>query len=289
MISQLLRRRRFGLTAAVWAVAALALPATLKADPPAVAPPTALPRAHAHNDYEHPRPLLDALDHGFCSVEADIWLVDGALLVAHDRDEVNPDRTLQALYLDPLRDRVKANAGVVHPGGPGFTLLVDIKSDAEPTYQVLRGVLAGYDGLFTRFTATATTPGPVTVVLSGNRPTATVAAESSRLCAIDGRLPDLTADPPPSVHLVPLVSQSWSPTFHYFEDGVLPEPDRAKLRDLVALAHSQGRRLRFWATPDQPFAWKELHDAGVDLINTDNLPGLRAFLTSPGSAGLRQP
>jgi hypothetical protein len=100
---------------------------------------------------------------------------------------------------------------------------------------VLRGVLAGYDGLFTRFTATATTPGPVTVILSGNRPTATVAAETTRLCAIDGRLPDLTAEPPPSVHLMPLVSQSWSPTFHYFEDGVLPEPDRAKLRDLVAL------------------------------------------------------
>lgn len=24
-----------------------------------------LERAHAHNDYEHPRPLADALDHGF--------------------------------------------------------------------------------------------------------------------------------------------------------------------------------------------------------------------------------
>ena len=43
-----------------------------------------LAQAHAHNDYEHPRPLLDALDHGFTSVEADVWLVDGELLVAHD-------------------------------------------------------------------------------------------------------------------------------------------------------------------------------------------------------------
>ena len=35
---------------------------------------TAVPlaRAHAHNDYEHPRPLRDALDHGFTSVEADV-------------------------------------------------------------------------------------------------------------------------------------------------------------------------------------------------------------------------
>ena len=49
-----------------------------------------LPKAHAHNDYEHKCPLLDALDHGFCGVEADIYLVDGTLLVAHDRKDLKP-------------------------------------------------------------------------------------------------------------------------------------------------------------------------------------------------------
>lgn len=256
---------------------ALAIAGLVIATPPPQSP-TPLPRAHAHNDYEHPRPLLDALDQGFCSVEADIWLVDGALLVAHDREKVKPEATLEALYLDPLHQRVRHNAGSVHPGAPGFTLLIDLKSEAEATYAVLRRALERYDGLFTRFTPTSTTPGPVTVILSGNRPTATVAAESARWCAIDGRLPDLTAQPLPSVHLMPLVSQSWSPTFHYFVDGVLPEPDRVKLRETVALAHRQGRRIRFWGIPDQRFAWKELHEAGVDLINTDNLAGLREFL-----------
>ena len=78
-----------------------------------------LEKAHAHNDYEHERPLEDALAEGFCSVEADIWLVDGALLVAHDRDEVKDGRTLERLYLDPLKARVEANGGRVYPGGPG--------------------------------------------------------------------------------------------------------------------------------------------------------------------------
>jgi len=245
--------------------------------PPAVTP---LPRAHAHNDYEHPRPLIDALDHGFCSVEADIWLVEGALLVAHDLKDVHPLRTLQALYLEPLRQRVQAGQGAVIAGADGFTLLVDLKSEAEATYRVLRRVLDDYHTILTRFTATTTTPGPVTVILSGNRPIATVAAEESRRCAIDGRLPDLTADPLPSVHLMPLVSQSWAPTFHYFVDGELPDADRVRLREVVSLAHAQGRRIRFWAVPDQAFAWSELHDAGVDLINTDNLAGLRDFLTT---------
>ena len=58
----------------------------------------------------------------------------------------------------------------------------------------------------------------------------------------------------------------------------MPEADRNKLKAIVDRAHAQGRKLRFWATPDTPEAWKTLRDAGVDLINTDNLDGLQKFL-----------
>src|SRR5689334_899956 len=82
------------------------------------AQPKPLTNVHAHNDYEHPHPLFDALDHGFCSVEADIYLVERQLLVAHNRSEVKPGRTLQTLYLDPLRERVRRNGRHVYPNGP---------------------------------------------------------------------------------------------------------------------------------------------------------------------------
>ena len=62
-----------------------------------------LPNAHAHNDYWHKRPLFDAVDRGFTSVEADVFTIDGSLLVGHARDELRPDRTLESLYLAPLR------------------------------------------------------------------------------------------------------------------------------------------------------------------------------------------
>src|SRR3954467_9283840 len=101
------------------------------------AEPKPLPQAHAHNDYEHARPLLDALDHGFCSVEADIWLTPDGLLVAHDRKDIKPGRTLEALYLDPLRERVKANGGRVYRERPAFSLLIDVKTDADATYAAL--------------------------------------------------------------------------------------------------------------------------------------------------------
>jgi hypothetical protein len=66
-----------------------------------------LPGAHAHNDYKHARPLLDALAHGFASVEADVFLVDGELLVGHDPSELRSGRTLTSLYLEPLRNRIR--------------------------------------------------------------------------------------------------------------------------------------------------------------------------------------
>jgi hypothetical protein len=74
-------------------------------------PVKALRGAHAHNDYEHERPLIDALAHGFQSVEADVFLVEGKLLVAHNLKDVKEDRTFEGLYLDPLLSRVKANQG----------------------------------------------------------------------------------------------------------------------------------------------------------------------------------
>src|SRR5438105_13613653 len=155
------------------------------------AAPLPLRHAHAHNDYEHARPLFDALEQGFCSVEADIYLVDGQLLGAHDRDKVSPARTLEALYLDPLRERVKKNGGKVFPNGPDVTLLIDVKSDAEQTYAALRKVLEGYAEMLTTFHTNTIQTNAITIIISGNRAQSTLAKEPFRRAAIDGRLPDL--------------------------------------------------------------------------------------------------
>ena len=237
-----------------------------------------LPQAHAHNDYEHKRPLLDALDHGFCSVEADIYFTNGALLVAHEADKVDPKRTLEALYLDPLRLRVKQNGGYVYSNGPSLMLLIDFKTEAKSTYAALRPVLEKYREMLTQFTSGETRTGAVTVVLSGNRPINTVAAERERLVGIDGRLPDL--DESPSPHLVPLVSDNWTKYFQWRGQGALSESERSKLKAFVGRAHAEGRKIRFWAVPDTEAGWRVMREGGVDLINTDDLAGLQKFLST---------
>ncbi len=235
-----------------------------------------LAKAHAHNDYLHARPLLDALDHGFTNVEADIFLVDGKLLVAHERKDLKPERTLQTLYLDPLRKRVADNGGSVFPGGGSFTLLIDIKSAAEPTYAALAKVLAGYADIVSVVRGSKLVRKAVDVVISGNRPREGMEAEVVRYAGLDGRLSDLDSEI--SADFVPLISDNWALAFKWRGEGPISDVERAKLTQAVEKAHAHGRRIRFWATPDRPSVWRELYDRDVDLINTDDLPGLEKFL-----------
>jgi hypothetical protein len=240
-----------------------------------------LARAHAHNDYEHDRPLHDALAHGFTSVEADIFLVDDDLYVAHTAREIAPDRTLQSLYLDPLRERIRQNGGRVHPNGPRFTLLIDIKSVAVPTYKTLDRILAEYRDVFTCFGPDGVIDRPVLAIVSGNRPRELMESPALRCACYDGRLSDLQSDAP--ADLIPLISDHWTRHFAWRGTGEMPAEQRDKLREIIRTAHRKGRRVRFWATPDNPSPardaiWRELVAAGVDLINTDDLEGLQQFL-----------
>jgi hypothetical protein len=220
--------------------------------------------------------LLDALDHGFTSVEADIFLVGGKLLVAHTKDELKPDRTLESLYLDPLRKRVRAGNGKVYRDGGPFYLLIDIKSDAEPTYAVLTKVLASYSDMTSVVRDGKLEPRAVNVIVSGNRPQKLMAAETVRYAGIDGRLNDLDTEMPS--HLMPLISDNWRLQFQWQGEGPIDEAERKKLAAAVEKAHAKGRRIRFWATPETISMWQVLRASGVDSINTDDLPGLEKFL-----------
>lgn len=249
-------------------------------DAPAV---RALSSAHAHNDYDHRRPLQDALDRGFNSVEADVWLVDGEPRVAHDLNDAVPGRNLESLYLKPLADRVRENHGQVYQHGRDFQLLIDIKSDGPSTYAAIDKELQEYRGISTAFVNGRVVKGAVTSVISGNRPLDVLQAQKLRYAGYDGRLGDLQSGMPAS--LMPLVSDNWSNVFTWRGIGPMPEAERTKLHDIVVSAHHSGYKVRFWETPDTAGAareavWRELAAVGVDYLNTDDLHGLEDFLRS---------
>ncbi|MET9429732.1 MULTISPECIES: phosphatidylinositol-specific phospholipase C/glycerophosphodiester phosphodiesterase family protein [unclassified Streptomyces] len=279
-------------TLAATAGTSLALPAPRAAAAARTAPVRPLRRAHAHNDYLHRRPLHDALAHGFTSVEADVFLVGGDLLVAHEPAQLDPTRTLRSLYLDPLLARVRANHGTVYAGYRGpVQLLIDIKADGAAAYRALHRQLAPYRRVLSTCAHGTVRPGAVTAVISGDRAArAPMEAQRVRYAFYDGRPDDLGTTAPAS--FVPLISANWNQNFTWQGTGPFPDAERARLHALVTAAHRAGQRVRFWATPDRPgpardALWTELLAARVDHLNTDDLAGLAAFLrrTDAGTDG----
>ncbi len=253
-----------------------------------------VPRTHAHNDYENDYPLFDALNNGFISVEADIWLYGTDLRVAHDPvtdPTVLP--TIQELYLTPLQNlATQVNNGGIYADGTPLLLLVDIKSEGVSTYQRLDDILGDYavnnPGLFTTYTKNASgsydvKQGAVNVIISGNRPRDYMLSQDLRYAAYDGRRSDIGTGIAPE--FISLISDNWNNFFsgELAWDGTstIPDDTKAAIENIVAQVHGENKILRFWNLPkDAPSVWGPLYDAGVDLINTDNLVGLSEYIRS---------
>jgi len=235
-----------------------------------------LPNAHAHNDYLHTRPLMDALDLGFTSVEADVFPVGPELLVAHDPTDLKPERTLEKLYLAPLAQRARQNNGHIYPHAGRFFLLIDIKASPQVAYANLQTLLARFKTMLTVTENGTTKRGAITVVLTGSRPRINQSDTKPRYVGLDGRLSDLDSKDP--ADFLPMISEEWPKHFSWSGNGPMPDAERAKLATIVKKAHTAGRVVRFWKTPEDETVWRELRAAGVDLINTDQLKRLATFL-----------
>ncbi len=237
--------------------------------------------AHSHNDYEHERPLFDALDCNFKSFEADVYSIGDSLFVAHDFDKIGPGRTLRKLYLEPLKKRITENGGSVYGNAEEIILFIDIKDDGLKTYKLLHKILQDYKPYFTFFENGIKTKSSILAVVSGNRPFEFMKSQALRFAGFDGRLKNLDSGIPASV--MPIVSDNWSKHFTWDAIGELPANEKNKLHSLVSKAKSNGYMLRFWGTPNKTekqrnAIWKELSSAGVDLIGTDYPKELQKYL-----------
>ena len=93
-------RLRLGIVAGLVALVSGLAPAPEPAERP-------LPRTHAHNDYDHPHPLFDALHHGF---------VPGALN-HHQADPCSPEAALR--YVAPEGEALDARVAMTDAFGFG--------------------------------------------------------------------------------------------------------------------------------------------------------------------------
>lgn len=232
---------------------------------------------HAHNDYEHARPLADALDNKFYSVEADLWFDDGKLTVSHLG--FGSKGSLKDLYLDPLQARVDANGGSVHGDGVQFTLWVDLKENKAGFNEALHTLLNGYP-MLTAIDGSEVSEGAVTLALTGDRTAKGnfVTDFSQRRAFRDSN--DYTPEDPPSDAAWRFYALDWKKYLGWNGEGTLPADDAARLGCITANARADGRRLRFYSAPDKEAVWSTGLQYGVDFIHTDKLADLNGFFDS---------
>ncbi len=230
--------------------------------------------AHAHNDYEHERPLFDALANQFYSVEADIWLVDGEILVSHHAG--NYEGSLKALYLEPLQKRIDQNK-TIHGNNEPFYLWLDIKDGSAELRTALHELLKNYS-MFTIFTDEEIKPGPVTVILTGDAESKTAYVEQFKVRRVCRDSNYYKENDPKADHRWRWYALNWSNYIDWNGQSAFNEKEREKLIAIVNGIHAKGKKVRFYATPETEAYWDLALNVGVDLINTDQLERLNRFL-----------
>jgi alkaline phosphatase len=231
----------------------------------ALAQPSAS-RIFAHNDYEKSEPFTKAygLQAGF--IEADVFLVNGELLVAHTFQEIDKAKTLEALYLKPLQAEIVKNTQA-YTNGQVLSLMIDLKTEGKSTLRALVSKLESYPELINCNT--------LRITVSGDVPDATTWNEFPEYIYFDGR-PTKTYTTE-QLKRINLVSANFRDYSQWNGKGELTTSDKKRIQEVLNKAHSWGRPMRFWATPDFTNAWIKLLKLGVDVLNTDDVEGLHTF------------
>lgn len=219
------------------------------------------PAIHSHNDYAQQEPFEGAFRAGAASIEADVFLVDGRVMLGHDSPT---GLAVREVYLNPIREAFRKNGGSVYPKGRGLQLLVDLK-DGAPTLVALQKLIEEeYRDCFD----VRHNPGAACLVITGDK----IKPGEFHLYA-----DFVYFDIRPGVELtdeelerVAMVSDYYGSYSKWKGNGAMKEEDRQKMGKVVEQAHEKGKKVRFWAFPDNPTAWRTAAEMGIDFINTDH-------------------
>ncbi len=214
------------------------------------------PYVHSHNDYSQAVPFWNAFSAGANSIEVDVFLKDNKLYATHSEEDIIEGRTIENLYLEPLQEVVSLGLGE----NKHIQLLIDIKSDAYKTLDVLIDVLKNYPILVNN--------DKISFAISGNRPKPAEYKNYPDYITFDYQ--SLDAISTDALQKVSLVSLDYGNFSQWNGKGRLTKADKERIINVIKEAKRFNKPFRFWGTPDSKSAWKCFTDLGIDFINTDH-------------------
>lgn len=247
-------------------LASIAVPGLLAAQ--AACPRARLP-AYAHNDYLNVRPLTDALALGYRGVEADVFLVDGVLQVAHDRRRARTSATFERTYIAPL-DAWLSRCDTLTGDTTRFLLAVELKEPERAGYDTLVALLQRYPSVMRG----------VDVVLVGWSPEAATLDSAPLALRRQYRIRRPERLPASAQrHDVGLLSVDYGKTMGRWWARAAT---RRRWLDALAAIDSAypASRVRVHNVPVSAAVYRALRSAGVDLIGTKDLSASARVLES---------
>jgi alkaline phosphatase len=222
--------------------------------------------AHSHNDYLNDMPFYRAYNAGFGSIEADVFPVNGVLVVAHSKSEIKAERTLRTMYLMPILKELTTDAS------RNVSLLVDIKEDYKTVLPLLIKEVEGYE----KYISTPNLTNRLTIVISGTRPPPNEYKNYPDFILFDDDLK--LKHTPEEWNRVGLVSLPFYKISTWKGEDEINRKDKKAVRRIIDSVHAANKPIRFWAAPDTKTSWKLQVKLNADLIGTDKIEELKNYL-----------
>ena len=245
---------------------AVLLPFSLAAQQPVI--------LHSHNDYDRTVPFWEAYSQHCRSIEADVFLQDGEILVAHNRKDISTDRSLRGLYVEPIVRTFRENEGRMWKNSSDrLILMIDLKAaDAMP----------GVVSLLDQYSDVFASPEGVQVVISGDVIAPEEFANYPAYICFDGRLTDSYT--PEQLSRVGMISADFRDYARKWNGkGRMIDAELEPVKAAIAKAHEMGKPFRFWSTPEGTTSYFTFWKLGVDIINTDKPAVASLFFSDWGN------
>lgn len=233
---------------------------------------------HSHNDYLRTAPFWQAYSQKVHSVEADVFLEDGVLLVGHDPEDLSPEMNFEDLYVRPAVEVFRRNGGTAWKDCDGvLQLMVELKSDAAPELDAVVSMLSRWPEVFDP----EINPDAVRVVVTGNVPSPEDFSRYPEWISFDG---DLSQEyTPGQLERIALFSADFRNYSSWNGKGSIVPDEAAAVRAAVGKAHGMDRPIRFWNAPEGVTVYYTFYDMGIDYINTDHPEACAAFFSDFGN------
>lgn len=237
---------------------------------------------HSHNDYAQRVPFFQAYAQQVSSIEADVFLHDGQLLVGHDVEDLRADMTFEALYVEPIVTLFARNGGrAFRDSDQTLQLMVELKSETDPTLRAVAALLGRWPEVFDP----EVNPAAVRVAVTGRVPAPEAFDRYPRFLGFDGAWDaDYT---PEQLERIALISTNFRDFSQWNGKGTIIPAEKERLEQVIDRAHEQGKPVRFWNAPEGTTVYYTFYDMGIDYINTDKPEVCAAFFADFGNKNFR--